>query len=167
MNNKLAIIIPAYKNTYLEDTFVSIKRQTCQKYNLYVFDDNSPYDIKSLYDKYFYDAQNSHYIKFNENLGGKNLAEHWNRCVSNISEEEWIWLFSDDDIMSNDFVETFYKKLSSGTNSDVLRFNLVIFRNRIDNIEKIVRFPNLLHSSTFFSVFFLLLLFSEEVFCGF
>lgn len=35
MENKIAVIIPAYKDTYLLNTLISINNQTDKKFNLY------------------------------------------------------------------------------------------------------------------------------------
>lgn len=49
----LAIIIPAYKVDFIDQTFESILKQTNQNFHLYVFDDASPYPVREHYDKYF------------------------------------------------------------------------------------------------------------------
>lgn len=36
MENKIAVIIPAYKDTYLLNTLISINNQTDKKFNLYI-----------------------------------------------------------------------------------------------------------------------------------
>lgn len=43
MENKIAVIIPAYKDTYLLNTLISINNQTDKKFNLYICNDSSPY----------------------------------------------------------------------------------------------------------------------------
>ena len=45
---KLAIVIPAYKDLFLEDTLTSIANQTCKNFTLYVGDDNSPHDLYKI-----------------------------------------------------------------------------------------------------------------------
>lgn len=37
MENKIAVIIPAYKDTYLLNTLISINNQTDKKFNLYIY----------------------------------------------------------------------------------------------------------------------------------
>lgn len=124
MENKLAIIIPAYKTSHIEEVFRCIKNQTCQRFDLYVFDDASPYDIRSYFNRYFTESDHVHFHRFEENMGGLNLSEHWNRCLQMTGEEEWVWYFSDDDIMSIDCVESFYENLQNPDVCDVMRFTL-------------------------------------------
>ena len=54
---KLAIIIPAYKDTYLHNALSSISNQTCKDFNLYIGDDASPYDLTKII-KPFYNKLN-------------------------------------------------------------------------------------------------------------
>lgn len=108
---KLAIIIPAYKAMYLESTLNSFVSQTESNFNIYIGDDNSPEDIYSIVEK-FRHKLNIEYIKFEENIGSKSLTKQWERCVE-MSNEEWIWLFSDDDIASPYCVEVFYKTVNN------------------------------------------------------
>lgn len=95
MENKIAVIIPAYKDTYLLNTLISINNQTDKKFNLYICNDSSPYNIeKVLADFKKINKIHFEYIKFENNLGGSDLIQHWNRCINQIKNEEWIWLFS-------------------------------------------------------------------------
>ncbi|WP_447770482.1 glycosyltransferase family 2 protein [Sphingobacterium faecium] len=105
-NSKLAIIIPAYKAEYLEATLASLQKQTDSRFTIYVGDDCSPYDLKTIVNQ-FSDKIDIIYHRFNENMGGISLTKQWERCVS-LSQEEWIWLFSDDDIVEKNAVEVFY-----------------------------------------------------------
>ena len=45
---QLAIIIPAYKETFLRKALESIASQTCKDFTLYIGDDCSPNDLKSI-----------------------------------------------------------------------------------------------------------------------
>ena len=119
----LAIVIPAYKSAYLSNALESICSQTCKDFNLYIGDDNSPEDLQSIVKKWSIDR--CFYHKFDENLGGKNLVAHWNRCISLIQDEEWVWLFSDDDIMGQNCVEKFYETLSVDDSYDLYHFDVV------------------------------------------
>ena len=90
MENKIAVIIPAYKDTYLLNTLISINNQTDKKFNLYICNDSSPYNIeKVLADFKKINKIHFEYIKFENNLGGSDLIQHWNRCINQIKNEEW------------------------------------------------------------------------------
>ncbi len=131
----LAIIIPAFKISYLQKTLQSIANQTNKNFTVYLGDDCSPHDIKSVTDK-FSKQLNIVYQKFDKNIGGKNLVHQWARCVELSETEKWIWLFSDDDLMDENCVEDFYSTISRKQDRfDIYRFNLV----RIDENDAIIR----------------------------
>lgn len=107
MDCDLAIVIPAYKKTYLQKTLESIANQTDKRFHLYIGDDCSPYDLKSIVEE-FSDRIPLTYHRFKENLGGKDLVAHWERCIALTNDEPYIWLFSDDDTMDSKCVESFF-----------------------------------------------------------
>jgi len=104
--DRLAIVVPAYRSRFLQEALTSIAKQTNQNFKCYIFDDCSSENIKDISMKFAH----FEYCRFDENLGSKNLIAHWNRCLERI-DEEWVWLFSDDDIMEDNCIEEFYKKL--------------------------------------------------------
>lgn len=106
----LSIIIPAYKNIFLFRALDSLAQQTDQDFKVYVGDDASPYDIKTVVEQ-FSTKLDIVYHRFEENLGGSSLIQQWERCIK-LSKEDWIWLFSDDDVVSRDAVEVFKKSLN-------------------------------------------------------
>ena len=128
---KLAIVIPAYKATFLAAALDSIAAQTCQDFTLYIGDDCSPNNLEEIVDKYR-DKINLVYKRFNTNLGGKDLVAQWVRCIDLSHEEKWIWLFSDDDIMQENCVEEFYKTIRENPEAGLLHFNI----NRLDDATK-------------------------------
>lgn len=122
---KLAIVIPAFKSDFFSKTLESISNQTNKSFRLYIGDDNSPDDLYSLV-KPFEQSLDIHYKKFEENLGASSIVRHWSRCIQLIEDEQWIWLFGDDDIMPIDAVQRFYDFLSKGKDCQLLRFNLAV-----------------------------------------
>lgn len=127
-DHKLAIIIPAYKADYLEATLTSLHDQTDKQFTVYIGDDCSPYDLKSIVDQ-FIGKINIVYHRFDQNMGGISLTKQWERCV-NLSDEEWIWLFSDDDIMERKAVEIFHSSVDD--KSLLYKFNTYIIDGRGD-----------------------------------
>lgn len=123
MDVELAIIIPAYKGLFFTQTLDSLAGQSNKNFKIYVGDDNSPDNIQQIVERYT-NRLNIAYHKFPNNIGGKNLVNQWNRCVSLIENEKWIWLFSDDDIADSNCVETFFKTIKQDSEKyDVYRFD--------------------------------------------
>jgi glycosyltransferase involved in cell wall biosynthesis len=141
--NKLAIVIPAYKIDFFETCINSITNQTCKKFNLYIGDDASGSDLQSVAYKYANNL-NLIYNRFETNLGGRDLIAHWNRCIDLTQDEEWIWLFSDDDVMDKDCVASFYKYLEEYPQFDIFHFNLIRINQFGENLGEIVHFPEVI-----------------------
>lgn len=138
-NFQLAIIIPAYKQTFLDRTLSSIAAQTCQDFNLYIGDDNSPYPIKAIAERYYdYFKDRLFYQNFDINIGGSNLVAQWERCIAMTRNEKWIWLFSDDDYMEANCVQLFYDEIKKNADFDIYHFNVKV----INDNDKIIRIPN-------------------------
>jgi glycosyltransferase involved in cell wall biosynthesis len=149
MNKRLAIIIPAYKAAFFHETLKSIKSQTCQKFTLYIGDDASPNNIFEIVEQYGKDIDIV-YKRFDENLGSKDLIAQWNRCIEMSFDEEWLWLFSDDDVMSSNCVELFYKHIESDKQSQLLHFNVDIINGEGKLSAKGDPFPLNMTSVDFF-----------------
>lgn len=112
MPNKLAIVIPAYKATFLSAVLDSIAAQTCQDFTLYVGDDCSPEPVGDIVEQYR-DRLNLVYRRFDTNLGGKDLVAQWERCIAMSQDEPYLWLFSDDDVMEPNCVEELFKQIEN------------------------------------------------------
>jgi len=131
---ELAIIIPAYKATFLRAALDSLATQTSQEFSLYIGDDSSPYQLKEIVDEYR-DKIDFVYQRFETNLGGKDLVAQWERCIAMSQREPYIWLFSDDDVMEPKCVETFLSLPKEIRDNYVVHFNI----HQIDekgNVEK-------------------------------
>lgn len=121
---KLAIVIPAYKSQFFNNTLESLSRQTNSLFNVYVGDDNSPDSIKDIVMDY-QSRLNIIYKRFDNNLGRDNLVAHWERCIEMTKGEEWIWLFSDDDLMDERCVESFYETIEENACYDLYHFDVI------------------------------------------
>lgn len=122
-NNRLAVVIPAYKLTYFEDTLKSLANQECKDFTVYIGDDASPEDFAPLISLY-QDRINIVYKRFEENQGGKDLVAHWGRCIDLTDGEEWLWLFSDDDVMDPSCVKNFYGCVTQLCDVELFHFDL-------------------------------------------
>ncbi|MBG6236756.1 glycosyltransferase involved in cell wall biosynthesis [Pedobacter sp. CAN_A7] len=147
---KLALVIPAFKGRYFKAALDSIAQQNCKLFNLYIGDDASPEDLGTLVEAYQGDL-NITYKRFPENLGSKNLVAHWERCINLTQDEEWVWLFSDDDVMGSSCVQNFYDNVNgNGSSTDLFHINLN-FINGAGGITKECKpFPLRLSVSDFF-----------------
>lgn len=123
MEKQLAIVIPAYKNTFFSETLASIASQTCKDFILYVGDDCSPFDIKGIINNYI-SKIDIVYKRFETNLGGTDLVAQWKRCIDMTEGEQYIWLFSDDDVIDINCVEKFYEAIKQNPNAGLLHFNI-------------------------------------------
>lgn len=138
MRQSLAIIIPAYKSIYLEDTLTSLANQTDKDFSLYIGDDGSPENLDEIIQP-FSQILDITYVRFEENVGRRLLPEHWNRCLELIREEEWIWLFSDDDLAGPECVGNFKSFAAAHPACRLFKFDSVKFRD--DEVLKNNTFP--------------------------
>lgn len=152
--DKLAIIIPAYKATYLHATLESIARQTNKNFKLYIGDDASPFALSGIVDKYR-DRIDIAYTRFTDNLGGWDLVKHWERCIDLVVDEDWLWFFSDDDIMEELCVDRFFDAREAATTAtDVYHYNLKIIDSSGSLVHTCPSFPRRLSSRDFFHLLY-------------
>jgi len=150
MEKRLAIIIPVYKIDFLDSALSSIALQTNKNFSVYIGDDNSPYDVKTVVDRYV-DKINIVYKRFSDNLGGKNLVAQWTRCIEISKNEEWLWLFSDDDEMDPECVNCFYKELEKTKSKyDVYHFNIKVIDENSDCVQIPKKYPKEISSFEFY-----------------
>jgi glycosyltransferase involved in cell wall biosynthesis len=121
MSARLGIVIPAFKPHFLENALQSLELQSIRDFQVYIGDDASPHDLWSIA-RPFVKRNDWVFHRFEENMGAGNLVGHWNRCVALIGDEDWLWLFSDDDAMAPDCVEAFYKELENHPQTQVFKF---------------------------------------------
>jgi len=149
MENKLAIVIPAYKIDFFDSTLHSLATQTCLDFNVYVGDDCSPADFNSIIKEY-QSRISIEYHRFDENLGGKDLVGHWKRCIELTHGEPWIWLFSDDDVIGNKCVELFYKTVSCKAQYDIYHFDVKIINSYGKIVYKPAAYPEVIDALTLY-----------------
>ena len=94
-----------------------------------------------------------HYHRFDQNLGKENLVAHWTRCLGLCKNEEWIWLFSDDDLMEEHCVEAF-QSASISPDVNVIHYALTFIDENGNLVRKTSDFPDLLSSAGFFDLLF-------------
>ena len=141
---ELAIIIPAYKSTYLQFALDSLASQTCKDFTVYIGDDCSPYDLKSIVDD-FLEEIDIVYHRFDTNVGGKDLVAQWERCISLSKGEPYLWLFSDDDIMQPRCVESYLNLQNDIRDNYLVHFDIgIIDEFNSGNIDYLPEYPQIL-----------------------
>lgn len=145
---RLAIVIPAYKGQYFNNALLSIANQTNKDFTLYIGDDCSPYNLYRIVKKYETKI-NIVYVHFDENIGGHDLVSQWERCIDLVGNEEWIWLFSDDDVMDPTCVENFFYTLHQFPCVDLFHYNVLQIDESKNIIGKYTPYPELLSSEKF------------------
>lgn len=149
-NKTLAIVIPAYKIDFFEYTLKSLANQTCKDFILYIGDDNSSSDFKSLVSKYESQIEIV-YDRFEDNLGGKDLVGQWERCIALTRGEPWICLFSDDDVLGERFVESFLNEVKhSNSKYDIYHFNVRVIDSKGEIIKNTRKYPIVIDSWSFY-----------------
>lgn len=117
--SSLAVVLPAFRSRFLSEALESLARQSASV-PVHVFDDASPEPIAAICDA-FQGRLPIRYRRFEENLGGRDLAAHWNRCVAEV-DAEWIWVFSDDDIADPGCAAAVEERLLQAPEVDVMCF---------------------------------------------
>jgi glycosyltransferase involved in cell wall biosynthesis len=139
----LAIVIPYFKINFLNETLRSISNQTVKNFTLYIGDDCSPDNPAQLIKEYENEISIV-YKRFETNLGGTDLVSQWERCIALTQNEEWIWLFSDDDVMKSECVERFISTLGKFPHFDLYHFNVTRINEEGKPIDDTSDFPDVM-----------------------
>ena len=119
---QLAVVIPAYKATYLAETLYSLVTQQLKNFHVYIGDDASPEPISNIVASFEGSLQIT-YKRFDDNLGSKDLTRHFKRCIDMINNEPWIWLLPDDDVALPECVSAFLNACAADhTHQGLYRF---------------------------------------------
>lgn len=119
---QLSILIPAWKPQFLALTLESVAAAwDPEKSQVWIFDDGGPPEIQAICQPFLQRFPAWQYLRFEENLGSRDLVAHWNRCVTQ-SHSDWVWLFSDDDLMEPDSVRAFFEASGRFPETRVFRF---------------------------------------------
>jgi len=91
----ITVLVPAFRSRFLPQLLDSLCSQTDSDFTVIVGDDASPDPIATVCDAYTH-RLNLRYVRFDKNMGAKDLAGQWNRCLE-LCEDEWIIMPGDDD----------------------------------------------------------------------
>ena len=147
----LAIIIPYYKKAYFRECLKSLYEQTNKDFKVYIGDDASPEDPSDIIED-FKDSLDITYYRFDENLGSISLTRQWHRCIDLSRDERWLMILGDDDYISENYVDEFYKSLEEIEKLDikVVRFASKIIRSPSGEVSKLYKHPKIERSTDFF-----------------
>ena len=119
-SDALAVVIPAYRTQFLAETLRAWAAQTDRRFRVYVADDGSPEDVAAVVAP-FRQSLDLVYSRFADNLGRTSLVAHWHRAMA-LGHEPWVWIFSDDDLVSPDAVASFRRELAREPRTELYRF---------------------------------------------
>lgn len=131
----LAIVIPAWKPDFFAEALDSIARQTDQDFHVYIGDDHGSPLLREIAARTLAGIPHT-FHRFEQNMGGSDLVGHWQRCMELVGQEEWIWLFSDDDVMHPGCVEAFHRARRE-VDADLFRFEIEV----IDSSSTLTHVP--------------------------
>ena len=136
---------------YFSECMESLAAQTNKNFKVYIGDDASPEDPLEIIEG-FRDSLSIFYHRFNENLGGTALTRQWHRCVDLSASEKWLMILGDDDYLSSNYVEEFYKNLKEveDRNIKVVHFGSRVIRSPSGEISKLYKHPKIEKSTDFF-----------------
>lgn len=147
----LAIVIPYYKIVFFEQTLQSLLKQTDKRFKVYIGDDASQQDPLPLLSHYKGEFDFV-YHRFENNLGRVSLVKQWDRCISLISNEEWIMILGDDDELGSSCVADFYSNLLeiNKYRCTVIRFSTLIIYELLGKKSQVFEHPQLEDAIDFF-----------------
>ena len=147
----LAIIIPYFKKKFFRECLESLASQTNLNFKIYIGDDASPENPKDII-AHYKTTLNIEYHRFEKNLGGISLTKQWHRCINLSEGERWIMILGDDDYISENYVNEFYKNLKEIEQRDikVVRFASRVVRSPSNEISKLYTHPRVERSTDFF-----------------
>lgn len=96
---KFSIIIPAFKDTFFDECIQSCLSQTYPNFELIIVNDNSPYDIDNIVQKY--KDLRIKYYRNNKGYGAEHIVDNWNHCIEYASGDFLICMGDDDKLKPN------------------------------------------------------------------
>lgn len=98
----VSFVLPVWKVHFLKQAINSILSQVYTNFELVIVNDASPENVDEIIAAY--KDKRIRYYKNKENIGGKNLVEQWNHCIS-YAKGDYIVLSSDDDVYAPEYLK--------------------------------------------------------------
>ncbi|MBJ7880582.1 glycosyltransferase [Gelidibacter salicanalis] len=137
----LAIVIPYYKLKFFEATLKSLSNQSDKRFKVYIGDDASPDHPTRLIKEHEKQIELV-YKRFENNLGGISLIKQWERCIEMTTDERWIMVLGDDDVLDVNVVQLWYQNFNTfNKHSNVIRFATRMIYEKNQTISKLYIHP--------------------------
>ncbi len=144
----LAVVIPVYKVSFLPNVLEALSTQTNTNFVVYIGNDASGDDVEKVVRCYESELRII-YHRFNNNLGKVDLAAQWNRCLSLVQEEAWVWVLGDDDLPSLDCVAEILAAIDVADQIDINVMHLPVVKIDSEGRDQTLRqvFPFLMNAT--------------------
>lgn len=120
---KFSVLIPAYKEKFLDECISSCISQTYDDYEIIIIDDQSPYNLASIVDK-FKDSH-IHFYRNERGYGAEHIVDNWNHCLK-FATGEYVMCIGDDDKLKPNCLQNYISLISKYPNLDVYHCRMEI-----------------------------------------
>jgi len=124
--NGITFILPTIGRKTLTNSIQSLINQTNKNWKVIIIFDG----IKQTIDKY--DDKRIKIIEIEKMGLNQNSAGNVRNYGMSLADTEWIAFIDDDDIISNDYIDMFYKELNINQHNNI-DLDVIIFRMKIGN----------------------------------
>lgn len=139
-SDTVAFVIPAYRSAHLGRTLHSLAAQTDHRFTVYVGDDASQDDIRSVIFPYS-ETLGIQYVRFETNAGLESLYLQLRRCLALTQGESWICFLSDDNELTPRAVSRLHRCMARHPETDVFHWNADVIDPAGNVTGKLRRFP--------------------------
>lgn len=135
----VSIAIPAYKRKWLKEAINSALSQDYPNIEVIIVDDHSPQNLKEVVNPFLADKRVSYY--YNEiNIGGKSVANNWNKCLE-YAKGEFFVLLCDDDVLMPNFVSELLKLSYKYPKCNIFHGKRLLYHEKTDSLESTESWP--------------------------
>lgn len=135
----VSIAIPAYKRKWLNEAIDSALSQDYPNIEVIIVDDHSPQNLKEVVDPFLSDKRVSYYCN-ESNLGGKSVANNWNKCLEYANGEFFV-LLCDDDVLMPNFVSELLKLSHKYPKCNIFHGDRILYHENTDSFESMKPWP--------------------------
>lgn len=133
-----SFVLPAYKAPFLKEAIESILNQAYKDFELIIVNDASPENLDIVVNSF--KDKRIRYYKNPENIGGRNLVENWNHCIS-YAVGEYTILASDDDVYAPFFLDEVKKLIQRYPECSLFRGKVQLIDEKNSTLRQETDFP--------------------------